>query len=310
MDRLDRVRQLLDLVVASVEQPDLDGAGLAGRAYLSRFHFDRLVAAAAGEPPGAFRRRLLLERAAHRLATAEPSVTGTAVEAGYTSVAAFSRAFTRAYGRSPSAFRAAPPARLWLPASNGVHFHPPGGLRLPAFGRSEAMNVLTLMLDHDRWLTDEMIERAGRLTDEQLDRPITVSVGHPERRGGLEGITDTATLRSLLAHLVRGKETWVVAVRGQRPPARNGGEPAQLRARHATAAAEFSALVRSAVDEGRAGETFIDVTCEPPETFTYAGMVAHVLTFSAYRRTLALGALIGAGVTDLGIGNPIGYPES
>ena len=147
MDRLDRVRQLLDLVVASVEQPDLDGAGLAGRAYLSRFHFDRLVAAAAGEPPGAFRRRLLLERAAHRLATAEPSVTGTAVEAGYTSVAAFSRAFTRAYGRSPSAFRAAPPARLWLPASSGaLNCRAPRGHPTPLIGaaayRSDSHAVL------------------------------------------------------------------------------------------------------------------------------------------------------------------------
>ena len=47
--------------------------------------------------------------------------------------------------------------------------------------------------------------------------------------------------------------------------------------------------------------------CDPPETFTYAGVVAHVLTFAAVRRTLAIGALETAGVTDLGSGDPMLY---
>jgi hypothetical protein len=34
-----------------------------------------------------------------------------------------------------------------------------------------------------------------------------------------------------------------------------------------------------------------------------------VLTFAAYRRTLALGALIDAGVTDLSVGNPIAFGD-
>ena len=63
----DRLRELLDTVLAALDE-HLDGGRLAGRAYLSRFHFDRLVAAGLGEPPAAFRRRLLLERAAWRLA--------------------------------------------------------------------------------------------------------------------------------------------------------------------------------------------------------------------------------------------------
>ena len=69
----DRLRAILDVVQAGLDDPALTGAELAGRAYLSRFHFDRLVVAGLGEPPGAFRRRLLLERSAHRLAsTSDP----------------------------------------------------------------------------------------------------------------------------------------------------------------------------------------------------------------------------------------------
>jgi AraC family transcriptional regulator len=46
-------------------------------------------------------------------------------------------------------------------------------------------------------------------------------------------------------------------------------------------------------------------TCDPPEAFTYGGMIAHVLTFAAHRRVLVLGALSDAGITDLGAGDPM-----
>jgi AraC family transcriptional regulator len=45
--------------------------------------------------------------------------------------------------------------------------------------------------------------------------------------------------------------------------------------------------------------------CDPPEVFTYGGMVAHVLTFAAYRRTLAVQALEASGIGDLGWGDPM-----
>ena len=54
-----------------------------------------------------------------------------------------------------------------------------------------------------------------------------------------------------------------------------------------------------------AAETFVDATCDPPQVFTYGGMLAHVLTFAAHRRTLAIGALHSGGITDLGAGDPM-----
>jgi AraC family transcriptional regulator len=71
------------------------------------------------------------------------------------------------------------------------------------------------------------------------------------------------------------------------------------------AAPAFVERVRAAIDERRPDETFVDATCEPPQVFTYGGMVAHVLTFAAHRRTLAIGALHSAGITGLGAGDPI-----
>lgn len=294
----DRLRELLDVVLGSVEQPAAGGAALADRAYLSRFHFDRLVSAASGEPPGALRRRLMLERAAYHLVHTSTPATDVAFDAGYGSLEAFSRAFARAYAQPPSRLRENPPSSLLLEAPNGIHFHPPGGLRLPAHQRRTAMDIVTRMLEHDAWLVGQMLDRAAGLPAERLDQPIEVSV---------EGIDDQPTLRSLLARLVFTKEMWTAAVEGRSMPEAAGDGIDELQARHAAAAPAFLRVVGSALSEGRADETFIDATCEPPHTFTYGGMVAHVLTFSAHRRTLALGALHDAGVTDLGAGDPSGF---
>ncbi|TCC23288.1 helix-turn-helix transcriptional regulator [Kribbella sindirgiensis] len=72
----DVFEEFVAVVAAGLRGPDgpVDGAGLAGRVHLSRFHFDRVIGAVAGESPFAFRRRvlrMLLERAAYRL-LAEP----------------------------------------------------------------------------------------------------------------------------------------------------------------------------------------------------------------------------------------------
>src|SRR3954454_14568611 len=98
----DRLRELIDLVLGSLDEP-VDGASLAARAHFSRDHLDRLLAAATGESPVALRRRLLLERAAWQLrgGLAPSDVAGAA---GYGSLAAFSRAFSRGYGAPPSSF--------------------------------------------------------------------------------------------------------------------------------------------------------------------------------------------------------------
>ena len=94
----DRLRELIDLVLASLDEPGADGRALAGRAHISRDHLDRLLAAATGERPVALRRRLLLERAAWQLRTGAATPSEAAAAAGYGSLAAFSRAFTRAHG--------------------------------------------------------------------------------------------------------------------------------------------------------------------------------------------------------------------
>jgi AraC family transcriptional regulator len=75
---------------------------LAAHVFLSRFHFDRVVSVVCGESPARFRHRVLLERAAYRLVASGQGVLEIALEAGYSSHEAFTRAFQRAYGARPS----------------------------------------------------------------------------------------------------------------------------------------------------------------------------------------------------------------
>jgi AraC family transcriptional regulator len=292
------LREILDLVEESLDEPDLDGAGLAARAYLSRYHFARLVRAALGEPPGAFRRRVLLERAAFRLTTGSENVIGIAAEAGYASPDAFTRAFVRGYGATPSDYRRRKPERHDLPSANGIHFHPPGGLRLPALQRSTSMDVLTRMYDHHIELTGEIVDRFARLADADLDRPIELSV---------EGIDRDPTLRGLGERLVRQLEMWVTAVEGGTHVPSGETDAQSLRRRLDEAAPRFRSKVVDPIVAGQGDEAFVDATCQPPETFTLGGVLAHVLTFAAARRTMAVGALESAGVEDLGAGDPMQF---
>jgi hypothetical protein len=77
-----------------------------------------------------------------------------------------------------------------------------------------------------------------------------------------------------------------------------------MRERLALQGATFLGHVGDVVSEGRLDETFVDAQCAPPEVYTYGGLIAHVLTFAAHRRTLVVGALASAGIGDLGYGDP------
>src|SRR4029079_3368837 len=57
----DAFARFLEVLAASLDDHQAAGDALASRVHLSRFHFDRLVSAAAGEPPATLRRRVLLE---------------------------------------------------------------------------------------------------------------------------------------------------------------------------------------------------------------------------------------------------------
>jgi AraC-like DNA-binding protein len=291
----DHFAGFVAVLADALDDHDATNEEMARRLFLSRFHLDRIVSSVAGEPPAAFRRRILLERAAYRLLTSDRTLLDVAVEAGYGSHEAFTRAFARAYGVGPARWRGRPTA-IRIEAPSGVHFHPPGGLRLPGQQKVSPMNLLTAMVEHHIWLTGEMVARAERLTDEQLDKPIELSVDE-----------DQQTIRTLLSRLVGQMGMWNAAManRDYDWSVEEHESVASLRRRLAEEGSTYLAHVRQVCEEGRLDDTFVDALCEPAEVFTYGGMIAHVLTFAAHRRTLVALALDAAGIGDLGWGDPM-----
>jgi AraC-like DNA-binding protein len=279
----DRLRGIIDVLV-DIDDP-AEGADLARRAHLSRFHFDRVSAAILRESPAAFRRRLLLERAAWEL-TRGTSATDAAFAAGYASLEAFSRAFRRAYGVVPSRFA----GEFRAEAPNGIHFHPPGGLLVPGDERRHTMDLTTRLIEHDNWLAARLIDAAATLENAVLDEPVAVNPptdSFPE---------DSPTIRSMLNRLVFTKEMWSAAISGKDFVESVDTSLDGMRERLAHAGSEFALLVQDVAKRNAWDTAFVDATCDPPASFTFGGAVAHVLSRDAYRRQVAAAALRERGI--------------
>jgi AraC-like DNA-binding protein len=297
----DRLRDLIDLVLASLDDPDADGAALARRASFSRDHLDRLLAAATGESPVALRRRLLLERAAWELRSGS-AASDVARAAGYGSLAAFSRAFSRAYGVPPSAF-AASGLRVEQEAPNGVHFHPPAGLLIPGGGAPPAhgRDLLERMVGHHLARVRELLDAAAALPAGALERPVRpgfVAVW-------FEGEEQSAAL--MAERLVYTLEVWVAAIAGRVVPPPGGGE---VRARFERVAPAFERIARTIRDRGAYDDAFVDALCEPPQSFTYGGVLSHILTYGAVRREALAAVLAELGAPVASSGDPIEWEMS
>ncbi len=293
----DHFTRFVDVLAEALDDHEATAEDLAARLYLSRFHLDRIIASVAGESPRRFRRRVLLERAAYRLVTTDRTILDVAVEAGYGSHEAFTRAFAKAYGVGPGQWRRHP-TRIRLDAPSDVHFHPPGSLRLPALTKVTDMELLIKMVEHHVWLTGRIVECAAQLSDEQLDERVELNV---------EDDPDPSTLRRLMSRLVGQMGMWNAALDNREYDwsVEQHESIGSLRSRLDVEGPTYLQHVREVAEQGRLDDTFVNAQRQPAEVFTYGGMIAHVLTFAAHRRTLAVLALDRCGVTELGWGDPM-----
>lgn len=99
-----RILRVVDHVQAHLDE-DVAPETLADIAGLSLHHFHRVFRGLTGESVMGFVRRLRLERAAMQLKLGEAPVTQVALEAGYGSHEAFTRAFRSRFGVPPRAYR-------------------------------------------------------------------------------------------------------------------------------------------------------------------------------------------------------------
>ena len=298
----------LAAIVASSLDTQAKTQDLARQAYQSRTQFHRLFRTIVEETPGAMRRRLLLERAAYQLAHTGVSVTEIALDANYGSLEAFTRAFRKAFRTSPSLYRRLRDPHFHLPASNKVHFLALGSSAGPSTRGGREMDLFDRFAGNDSWHTRRLLEYAGTLTEEQLDRPLaTVVEMLPWRESN-------KTLRQLLENIVFTKEVWTAALSGadmdmNGPPKSQRSAQAMLERLEKTDA-ELHRIFCDVRKRSAWDDTFIDALCEPAETFTFGGVFAHIMTFNAHRRLMALDALRQLGVQTEGFGDPMEYEES
>ena len=170
------------------------------------------------------------------------------------------------------------------------------------------MDLFDRFAGNDSWHTRRLLEYASTLTEEQLDRPLpTVVELLPWRESN-------KTLRQLLENIIFTKEVWTAALSGAEmdtkgPPISQRSPQAMLRRLEKTDV-ELHRILCDVRNRSAWDDTFVDALCEPAETFTFGGVFAHIMTFNAHRRLMALDALRQLGVQTEGFGDPMEYEES
>ncbi len=149
------------------------------------------------------------------------------------------------------------------------------------------------MVSHHLDRTRELLTIAATLDPEALASP---------RRPGFvvtwfEGEEPSAAL--MAERLVYTLEVWIAAMSGEPEP--GGGD---LLARFERAALAFERIAKRIRDGGAFGDAFVDALCEPPQSFTYGGVLSHILTYGAIRRE-ALAAVLRELGAEVPSGDPI-----
>ncbi len=299
---MDEVQRLRGVVLESLDQ-EQDATGLARCAYRSRTQFYRLFRAMNEETPVAMRRRLLLERAAWQLSRTQLPVTDIGLNASYGSLEAFTRAFRKAYKVSPSLYRRLGVTYTHLHATNGIH-HCSGKNDMKGADRS--MDLFDIFSGQESWHTRRLLELTKTLNDEQLDHPLKNQMKIFPWDG------PDQSLRQILDRMVQTKEVWAAALTGGGMPLLDNAPPedrtpSAMLARMDKADAAFHSVLTDVRNRSAWEDTFVDALCEPPETFTFGGMFADVITFNAHRRMLAIDALQRLGAKVEGCGSPMEY---
>ena len=114
-----------------------------------------------------------------------------------------------------------------------------------------------------------------------------------------EGEEPTAAL--MAERLVFTLEVWVAAMSGEPVPVGGGA----WLPRFERAARGFERLAKRIRDRGAYDDAFVDALCEPPQSFTYGGVIAHVLSYGAVRRETLAAVLAELGARVPSSGDPI-----
>jgi AraC family transcriptional regulator len=295
--------------------PESTPAGMADEACVSRYHFQRVFSAVMGETPGKLQRRLRLERAAYDLRHTGSEVTTIAFDAGYSCLEAFSRAFRRAYGQSPSRFRQSispfPGGERgrWRGVNTAsdsfgaslVHYDAQTrGLRMFQHEGGRQMDLVDRLLDNDYRAKRGLLESAMTLTDAQLDASLLLRIKlepwmEPDKsiRQALDRLTDMLWIAEMFTTI-----GWPHAGSGWLTDGRpaNAHTVQEMIDRLDGFFKDYGPFVQHVKDNNLWETTWVDSACEPAETFTFATVIEAGLERGIFRRQVAQRLLEQAGI--------------
>lgn len=157
------------------------------------------------------------------------------------------------------------------------------------------MDLLERLLGHDAWTTDRLLDIAGALSDEELDREFDIAL---------------RSLRATFRHVIRNMEAWSDLMNGV-PIRPDGGVSAdELKERLRRAAKDLAEVSRAVAARDGWDERWTDPEEDPPVERSYGGSIAHVITHSMHHRGQIIFMLRRLGVEDVPEGDVLSWERS
>lgn len=161
------------------------------------------------------------------------------------------------------------------------------------------MAISELMIEHHAWHLTSLLDIAETWPDADLDRPMTASEPFP-------WLDERATVREMLGRSAAFAAPWMLAINGVQTPFFPSTIP-DMREALERGRTAFIELIRSVEHDRSWDLTFVDASCDPPEVFSYGGVISHVLTYNAYRRFGLVFEFRALGYQNVGFSDPIDY---
>lgn len=246
--------------------------------------------------PMATRRRLLIERSAYELCHTSKSITEIAFDAQFATLEGFSRCFRRAFGVPPSRFREIRPGEWRLALGERLHYAP---ANTPHEQGDQSMDAIMRMLEHHCVSMSHYLDLCSQMSDDELNRETLDPAPMPWS-------TSRPTLGQILGRASAFAAPWIEAINGSRRESSPSTVPDMRLALDQSR--KWSIELYRSISEDRTWDlTFVDSLCEPPEVFSYGGVIAHIVTNNAYRRYAILSELRARGHSNLRYDDPIEF---